>query len=159
MMRKAQLQTLEPILIVIFLALILGLVLLFSLRISDTSAQRDTISQGNRQDLALLGIVANLPEIACPRSETSKTYCIDEYKARAFNASMRDVRKRNVYFQLLGNTRISIQKIDGASDPLVIYQMINDTSDVRTSFAYSTIHDPVTDLRSFAIVRIERGVR
>ena len=155
---KGQLQVMEPIIIVVFLALILGILLMFYLRIADTEHAQDVRVHENAQDLAVLQRMARLPEIACPKSETGQTYCIDLYKARAFTRSMENPRARASYFPVFGAARITVHiiEVSGETSNFTIYNTLNATANVRPSITYTTVYDPVHDTRQFAMVMIER---
>lgn len=156
--RRGQLQVMEPIVIVVFLALILGILLMFYLRIAGTEQAQEVRVHENVQDLAVLQRMARLPEIACPKSETGQTYCIDLYKVRAFNQSMEDPRARTGYFPVFGAARITVRIIDVSGDTsnITIYNTLNATANVRPSITYTTVYDPVLDTRQFAMIMIER---
>jgi hypothetical protein len=154
----------EPILIVMFLALIIGLLLLFSLRIGDREVEVTATKEASKQDLLLLGRIANLPELSCPKSESAKTYCIDMFKAEAFRQLMKDDDvARSSYYPLLGASEIAVEWIDmdsnGASinKSMVLYDNLN-SSGVRPAVAYSTMYNPASPgaARMFATVTIYR---
>lgn len=155
---RGQLQVMEPIVVVVFLALILGILLMFYLRIASTEQAQEAGVYENVQDLAVLQRMARLPEIACPKSETGQTYCIDLYKAQAFNRSMENQRTRTGYFPLFGASRITLHIIDvsGGVRNITIYNTLTATANVRPSITYTTVYDPVSDTRQFAMIMIER---
>ena len=157
MRRRGQLQTLEPIIIVIILAVIIGMLLLFYVRISATQSRVDKQANAQQEDLASLARITTLPEISCPRSETVKTYCIDLLKARAFKDLMANPQLRSTYFSVLGASEISIETIDlqGAPSSMVLYDAL-EPGNVSASRTYFTGYDPVQDTRKFAIMVIKR---
>lgn len=164
MARVGQLQSMEPIIVMVFLAIIVGIMLIFYFRISDAQGAQDVRSQANVQDLAAIKRLAALPEIACPRPETAQAYCIDKYKALAFAAAMENSRLRQEYYPLFGQSRINITIITlqpRGQEQLTIYDSLGDASRVRTSVMYTTVYDPSADQsageRKFAMVTFERG--
>jgi hypothetical protein len=153
-MRRGQLSTLEPVLIVIFLVIIVGILLLFSTALIGDRSANDKLLLASDADLRLLKRITHMPELSCPSSETGETYCIDLYKAAAF--ANQDVKS---YRSLFGPTRITVQYLDLDTgqweQPIVLY---NDAGqDVRASQTFSTVFDPLTQTRHFALISVERA--
>jgi hypothetical protein len=159
MSKRAQLQSLEPIVVVIFLAMIIGIMLVFYLRIGDAEGTKEQSVQENRKDLDLLKRMSRLPEISCPEAETGQTYCVDLYKAEAFGEAMESQRTKTSYYPLFGSVRITLHVIDaeyGAVDEVVIYDSINATAYVRPSVTYVSVYDPSDGTRKFGMIFMER---
>lgn len=164
--RRGQLQAMEPIIIVIVLAIIIGLVLLYYVRINAYETKTDTANYQAKEDLAMLGRLTTLPELACPRSETVKTYCIDLLKAQAFASMMGDARSgpsnRVYYSPVLGATNITLRWYDLSkpsgqmAQQLTIYSNLRDSTRVRTTTTYFTAFEPVNRTRQFAMLIVER---
>lgn len=156
-MRRGQLQTLEPIIIVMVLALIAGLSLLFYLRITEGQEMQQTREFRMQEDVATLGRIANLPELSCNRAETANTYCIDVYKARTFGEFLRtNHQARTYYYALFGATNITLQIISGGTtEQIALYENLNNTFVTQTR-TYFTVQDPTTGSREFAVLIIER---
>lgn len=164
--RRGQLQAMEPIIIVIVLAIIIGLVLLYYVRINAYETKTDTANYQAKEDLAMLGRLTTLPELACPRSETVKTYCIDLLKAQAFASTMGDIRNgpanRVYYSPVLGATNITLRWYDLSkpagqmAQQLTIYSNLRDSTRVRTTTTYFTAFEPVNGTRQFAMLIVER---
>ena len=154
-MRKAQVQALEPIVIVIFLALLLGIALVFYFRISGGQVRQDESLVRSQENAQLLATVTRLPELSCT-SDTRN--CIDLYKAQAFAASVTDPRQRLFYYALFGTANISIQWVElSGKKELQLYNALQ-SENIRASRTYFTIQDPVTGHRHFATMTIEQQV-
>ncbi len=162
MRRRAQLQTLEPIIIVVILALIVGVVLLFVVRAGGAQDKASARAIDEREAIAMLRKVTSLPELSCPLSETVRTFCIDGAKAQAFARLAADPQERLAYYPLLGSSRINLTWADlsaGTTRSLLLYDGLGNASDVSQSATYFTVYDPVQDARLFATLTIERGAR
>ena len=148
-MKRGQLQTLEPIIIVIVLVLIAALVLMAFVRLTDASTPLD-----NSEAVAVLERVSTMPELSCPVIETAGTYCIDLAKVEAFSRIMRDEDNRIAYQPVFGFTQITLEVV--GDDPILLYDMIDPEADVRAGTTYFTVHDPLTDTRRFATITVRR---
>jgi hypothetical protein len=159
-MRRAQLQTLEPIVIVIILTLIVSIGLLFYFRASSDITTRDQLQVGALQDLETLSALSRMPELVCTADVTRNTNCIDTEKAKAFAQLLRSDRGRNDYYPLLGSTSITITWIDLSSgeSQLLLYNATDlNRSSVTPTRTYFTMYDPLTRTKEFAVMDILRG--
>lgn len=157
--RRGQLQAMEPIIIVIVLAIIIGIVMLFYTRISAQENRAGTTRYQAREDIAMLGRLTTMPELACPRSETVKTYCIDIGKATAFAAMMNDPKERIYYNPFLGATNLTLKWYDMQQDKmnsLALYNNLRDPERITTTTTYFTVFEPVNSTRQFAMLIVER---
>jgi hypothetical protein len=154
---RGQLQSMEPIIIVIVLAIIAGLSLLFYVRISGGQQNEEIRAAHAQEDVATLGRIVNLPEFSCSRSATTNTYCIDKYKAQAFgNYTAKNTAARLYYYGFFGAANVTLQVVEnGALHQIPLYANLkNDyVTQTRTFF---TVLDPLTGERQFAILIIER---
>lgn len=160
-MKKAQLQTLEPILIVIVLVMIAGIGLLFYVQFAEVDSADAVRSYESREALALLQRITTLPELSCGMAETAGTYCIDEKKAWAFGQIMQNQRMALEYQPIFGFSNITLFWIDAGSAGEVhkvkLYSQMNSTR-YQIARTYFTVYDPVGDIRKFAMVEIAREV-
>jgi hypothetical protein len=155
-MSKGQLQTLEPIIIVMMLALLVGLGLLFYIRINHAGTQQARSVAGAQEDFTTLARIVELPELACSSGATAKEYCIDLYKAKAFAASTQNNEQRAYYYTFFGASRITLEYIDDPMpEPIVLYENLKDTHVIQTRTFFAVL-DPVTNERKFAVLKIER---
>jgi hypothetical protein len=160
MNRKAQLQTLEPILIVIVLAIIAGAALMFFLRFSERQSIVDARAFDREEDLAAVKRVTAMPELSCPRDVSAGTYCIDLGKAVAFSelSQRRDVAM--LYRPMFGDAVLVLSWIDldtGTLANLTLYNQSLNTSQTSQSRTYGTVFDPLTGERHFATLTIRRS--
>ncbi|MDD9953874.1 MAG: hypothetical protein OXR66_06075 [Candidatus Woesearchaeota archaeon] len=151
-MKRAQFQTLEPILVIIIIVLLAGVGLLFFVNVSKTSVAHDISTLHERHLTAALDRMTTLPELSCPKSETENTYCIDLYKARVFAT-----QDHIPYYALFGPTKITLRWLDGTAKELVLYDALQ-SGQVRAATTYFTIYDPLTDERLFAMLTVQRDV-
>ncbi len=156
-MRKGQLQTLEPILIIIFLAIIAGIGMLFWIGFVESDAKDSAAAYESREALALLQRITTLPEFSCALSETRGTYCIDLEKAKVFQSMMADERLALQYTPILGFSNITLEIVDfsGANQKLVLNSRLN-SERYQIMRTYFTVHDPVEDTRGFGVLTIVR---
>jgi len=149
-MKKGQLQTLEPIVIVIVLVLIAAIVLMLFVKLNDTSPSFDS-----REALNVLQRVSTMPELSCPAIETAGTHCIDLGKARAFSRTVDEI----FYQPVFGFTSITLEVVEeNKLEEILLYDATVPDANVRASTTYFTVHDPVTDTRKFAMLTIRREV-
>lgn len=151
---RGQLQTLEPILITIFLALIIGILLLVYVRISGSRGTDLQSVQESQDDVATLARIATLPELKCSNAFEN---CIDKQKAIAFSQIAAGPGKV-FYHPMFGDVNITISWIDlqtGATGGKTLYDSLNSTN-VKTTVTYFTIYNPVTNARQFATLMITR---
>jgi hypothetical protein len=149
----------EPIIIVIMLAIIFGMALLFYARISGTQQKTEASHYQAEEDLDTLDRLTTMPELSCPRSETVKTYCIDRLKAEAFAGMLDNGGNRIYYTPLLGDTSITLiwyDLNDDALHSLPIYNNLKDSTRVKATRTYFTVFDPITGTRQFAMLNVER---
>jgi hypothetical protein len=156
-MKKGQLQTMEPIIIVIVLVIIIGICLLFYSRISNSQEDQQIRTAKAKEDTATLKRIANLPEFSCGRSTSTNTYCIDKYKAEAFgNFTASSAQARIYYYGFFGAANVTLQIIEnGNLRSIPLYYNLNSTYVTQTR-TYFTVFDPVMQHRQFAILIIER---
>jgi hypothetical protein len=159
--RRGQLQALEPILVVIFLAIIIGLVLLYYVQITTVEGTRDQRRYQAQEDLALLGRITTLPELSCPRSETVKTYCLDLFKAQAFATLTAQPETKAYYYPVFGSANVTLYWLDlkyGAErlQSLRLYSSIGNSTNVKPTTTYFTAYEPVDGTRQFAMLVVER---
>lgn len=152
-MRRAQLQTLEPVIIIVFLGILFAIGLIFFVRLGGS----DVTIVNEREALATLSAVTTLPELSCASSVSSDTYCLDLYKARSFAEMNRD--DPLYYFPLLGAAEITLSYVDlrtGLQQDIVLYDTVNPNSTVIGSSTFFTVHDSVREERHFAMLTIRR---
>lgn len=156
-MRRGQLQSLEPVMVVIILAIIGIVGGMFYFSIAERGAQEDALLLDEQEDLAVLKRIAAAPELACPADITTGTYCIDLYKARAFSDLMAQDRHRVRYHPFFGDTQITVEWLDLPSrQSLALYNGTNAT-DLRATRTYFVVYDPVDGRRHFATLLIRRA--
>lgn len=160
MNRRAQLQTLEPILIVMVLAIIASIGLVWFMRVSESSAAFDDRVFDTAQDLAMAKRIGGLPEISCPRDISAGTYCVDLEKAKAFSRAVSDQDTALMYRSLLGDSKIVLSWIDlrsGEMNNVTLYDMLpSDAVDISGSITYGSVYDPVSGERYFGMVALRR---
>jgi|GEM_PF-6148969 len=162
--KKGQLNTMEPIIIVIVLALIAGLGLLFYTRINDTQQTTAVSTMNAQQDVALLSTLARMPELACSRAETSDTKCIDLGKASAFaEILITDQKIKNEYYPIFGASKVMITYVDSfdvgmPSRSVTVYDALDDESRVRPTRTYFALYNPGDERMMFATLVVERRV-
>jgi hypothetical protein len=156
-MKKAQLQAMEPIIIVIVLAVIIGVGLLFYTRINDNQQREDRIVAYQQEDLVLLSRIARMPELSCSNDE-SLTNCIDAEKAKAFATVLRTERGRLHYYSFFGDANVTITSFDletGTLDTQEIYGGL-DAESYTPIVMYFTLYDPKTDISKMATLTVLR---
>ena len=164
-MKKGQFQTLEPVIIVIILVFIIGVMLMFYMRISKVEGDKTATTLRAQEDLTMREMITQLPELRCTESETSGTYCIDLFKAAEFKSLMTDDEQQILYYSLFGDAKITLHKIDltdntpTLSSGIILYNALtNEEGNINTKYVYFTAHEPIEDKRLFAMVKIERQI-
>ncbi len=164
--RRAQLQTMEPIMIVIVLSIIAGIALLFYVRLSSGEARAELRTTQSAEDIQVLGAVARMPELLCPNTESVQVNCIDYEKAIAFAESSKSIDNKIYYNPFFGNANITLFWIEstGAPDGYTIQSkqlfdtMVN-RNKTRTSITYFSLYKPIEDRRYVAWMQIERELQ
>lgn len=165
--RRAQLQAMEPIMIVIVLAIIAGIVLLFYVRLSTGEARAETRTAQAVEDVQILGAVARMPELLCPDTESVQVNCIDYEKAKVFAKSSQSTENKVYYNPFFGNANITLYWIESVHDAdgnvNVQSQQLFDTmvnrNKTKTSITYFTLYKPIEDRRYMAWMQIEREIQ
>lgn len=159
-MRRGQLQTLEPILIVIVLSVLFGVGLLFFVKLQAHDPMKAVTSE--REATALLKKITTLPELSCPTSETVQTYCLDLVKAQMFSEMLGNAGNASFYFPLFGRSSVTLEWYDlsygdeAIVEQLELYNALLEGADVAMSTTYFTVYDPVADQRYFASIMVRR---
>jgi hypothetical protein len=157
MARRAQLQALEPIFIVIILAIVMGIGLLFYVRIADSQERQDSSAQAQQEDLATLARISRMPELSCS-ADASLTNCIDVHKAEAFSRLLANDQAKLYYYPYLGDKNITITWLDlasGVTTTLRLYGgMQSDTYTATTT--YFTVYESVNSTAKLATLTILR---
>jgi hypothetical protein len=166
--RRGQLQAMEPIIITIILVLIIGVALIFYVRINYHEVASDSASFSQEEDLALLSRISSMPELSCPAVDGVPKNCIDLEKARQFQRLTRNDRTRSYYNPVLGATNITIETVDlavttagsagEALDTINIYQNMQSENRVVVR-TYAVVFDPASRTNRFATIIIERERR
>ncbi len=164
--RRAQLQAMEPIMIVIVLAIIAGISLLFYVRLSSGETRAQIRTTESIEDVQILGAVARMPELLCPDTESVQVNCIDYEKAKIFSQSSKLPENKIYYNPFFGNANITlywIESISGSNDVTIQSQQLFDTmvnrNKTKTSITYFTLYKPIEDRRYMAWMQIEREVQ
>lgn len=157
-MRRGQLQTLEPVVIVIFLGVILALGLIFFMRISDSDSARQQSLADERYAVAIMRTVTTMPELACSRAETVQTFCIDTEKAYAFAEFTSSLNNGLEYFPLFGSSTLELEWQESTGLVKVVLYNASAGGNALASSTYFTVHDPITDTRRFATLTVLRDV-
>jgi hypothetical protein len=152
-MRRGQLQAMEPIIIVVILILIFSIAGVFFFRAGEREQATDARLLQDKNDAALLARMAWLPELSCGTG----TNCIDRYKLEAFAALLHNQTVRTSYYQIFGQTQVSVTwiELEGQQQTVILYDNFKG-EDVATTRTYFTIYDPATNTRNFAIMTIKR---
>lgn len=162
MKSRGQLQTLEPILIVMVLAIIASIGLVWFMRVSESQASFDDRIFDTAKDLAMAKRIASLPEISCPKDISAGTYCVDLAKADAFSELASDRDALLLYYSLLGETQIHLSWIDlssGELHNLSLYDFLPpESTDISGSVTYGSVYDPLTGERHFGMITLRRAV-
>lgn len=155
--RRGQLETLEPILIVIMLVLIAGIGLLFYVNISAGEYRGDLARIDDAQAIAIMQRATSMPELSCALSETAGTFCLDKYKVLAFSSIAREEQARIYYQDVFGTSSVRIGWLEaGSEEKVVLYNITTGNGSITTMHTYFTLHDPVADERYFAVMTIAR---
>ena len=150
-------QTLEPVIIVIMLAIIIGIGLLFYARISASQQHQTGVALQYQEDLATLSRLSHMPELSVPAGADCSN-CIDIYKAAEFSELLKGERNRTVYYPVFGPTAIMIDYLELSGNKLnhlVLYNNTN-TGFAKVTRTYFTMYEPVNRTRQFAMLTIAR---
>jgi hypothetical protein len=160
--RRAQLNTLEPIIITILIVIILGVTLLFFVRINRGEALERVETLKDQEDTATLSRMTHLPELACSQDVSAGTNCIDLEKARAFQTKFNgDAAVRQRYAYVFGtNSEVTIDVIDinggyGAVEKIMFVTGTVGT-EAKATTTYFVVHDPSIQKNRFAVMTIRR---
>jgi hypothetical protein len=174
----------EPIIIIIFIAIIAAIGVLLFARMGSNADATDRANVQSVQDLARITALANMPELRCT-SDVTLAGCLDEQKVAALAQLMREnAQARVMYAAIFGETNITVDVLDmsaregtpstsapgagesagelagevlsGGFTRYTLYAAAGDGS-VRPTSTYMSVYDPRTGQRRFAIVTVWRG--
>lgn len=159
--RHGQLQAMEPIIIVMVIAVIIGIVLVFYFRITTVSSGISSQRLQSQEDVLSMIRIARMPELLCPGSISGDTNCIDLEKAKAFSAILRNQTYKTYYHPILGNANITIFWLDGdmKTHQMQLYSDIpSNSTHTSASLTYFTVYDPIAEVNDLAWVMIQKEV-
>lgn len=161
-LRRGQMQTLEPIIIVITITLLLLVGGAYFLRASQGADDQRASARQEAEDLALLERVTTLPEISCSGVSSAGRLCVDREKAIAFSSTiLANESLRIAYFPLFGRTDLSLRVVslneDVARD-ISIYDAADNATTIRATRTFVSVLDPATGTLGIGSLEIRRAV-
>ncbi len=161
--RRGQIQTMEPIIITIFLILILlagGAYFLHAF--SGQQEQRAEAVQA-ADDLALLERLTTLPELSCGGTTNAGPLCVDARKARLFAGMLAaNDSLRIAYYPVFGSTNITLRTVDittgNAQDFTISDASRNGSARVRSTRTFVTVLDPSDGDVGFGMLEVRRSI-
>lgn len=154
-MKKAQIQSMESIvvLIIVTIMLVIGIIFFSNFQGQDSERMLDQERELNAVSVALQMI--NLEELRCSTATIRTERCVDKLKLNAFVGISNS--NYDFYFDKFGNTNISIQLIHPKleEEKIHIYSYTgNFTSASIHTFIPLTVFDPINNVRHFAIMEV-----
>ena len=159
---KGQSQTMEPIITIVILAVLAAIGIIFFMRVGDTQQNVEIARVEELQSIEVLKLVTTMPELSCPKSVTTDTYCIDLYKAISFARLMNDGQNRIYYQPLFGTSRVTLTYIhipSGDKDTIELFNLIAKDSNLRATSTHFTVYDPILKEKKMAILTVQRESR
>ena len=159
--KKAQIHMMETIgvLVIFFIIIVLSLVFYFKVN-KNTSDQLGDEFKGLERIKLAQQFAVSLPELQCSEYGIIDSACIDEYMLESAIPTF-ELYKNTYYFNLFGYSKITVSRIypilpltndwsiyDRRGDP-------NQRPQISRSYFPMTLYNPVTGMRSFAIMTIE----
>lgn len=159
--RRGQMQTMEPIIVVITITILLLVGGAYFLRASQGAEGDRTASRQGAEDLALLERVTTLPEIACAGVSSAGRLCVDKEKVRVFSAVLASNETlRVMYFPLFGRTNVSLRIVDvedGVATGYPLYMAMDNASTIRATRTFVSVLDPATGTLGIGSLEIRRA--
>lgn len=159
-MKRAQLQSMETILVAIVLILILLFAMFFFSRISDANAQ-DTQQKFRFDEVQNTAhILSALPELSCPLEGGEARICIDKIKLSILSQALNDPthalysdQLRLRYVELFGNTVITVQTLYPQPESIVLFNATS-ANNLLTQSLPVNIYNATTNSLEFGIVTV-----
>lgn len=156
-MKKAQIQGMETIMVVIIITIIIIVAIQFGTKQKTIDIQNmaQEIDYLNAQRIAIQ--ISNLEELKCNTDSTISTTCIDKYKILAIqNLTQDDLEIYINYYDQFQNTQITIKTIfPEESTEITIYDYNDTINKTKATTQIPTlIWDPITNTNEFGIIEV-----
>lgn len=159
--KKAQVQSMQTIIIAVFMFIIIAVALLFYFKVSKTHSTKKIEEVRVLKGLELVNRWQKLPELACPSFGAELNPCIDMEKAEAFKNFINSFRDAKAFYSsLLGNVKITINKIypGEEKEEIEIFNNILEGEDVMVFHIPITVYSSLENKKFFGIISIEMEV-
>jgi len=151
--KKAQIQTMETILVLFVFFILLALAMIFYVAYSNSQSERNLINTMDILSGELALTVSNLPELHSSQQGVGGINNLDSYKIQAlYNVISSDEDARLVYISRFGESKIIIKEIYPSQKNWTVYDNSPENTEeidfVRPFFIPITIHEPSDNLNS-----------
>ena len=120
--RKGQIQLFETIAVLLIFFIIVGISISFYFFLTKAGAQREHIRALELSAITTAQKVSTLPELDCIQVGVHVEKCFDELKIKAFQDAIAEQPSQDFYFETLGYSKLSVQKIFPISEtPIKLY--------------------------------------
>lgn len=160
-MKKAQIQNMESISVMIIIAIliILGIVFGFSQKTTEIEIQQKEVNEIDATSIAITA--AGLKEIKCSSTVQSGNICLDYYRLKAMDSLMDPdtLEVYRYYFGLFKKSHITVNIISPnptPDSPIEMYSY-DDPANYNTTSSYFPVivYNPVTKINYFSIMEIQ----
>lgn len=152
--KKAQLQTMQTVLILVFVFFILAIAFIFIV-----AQQKNVVKDKLNEQLILIELkksqIANyLPEIQCSSNAVMIEDCFDRIALKQF---FDKTNSSNYYLELLGNIKLSVSEYENGNwTTIMIYDNPKETYDSKRLIKMGVvIFDPITNKKIPGVMNLE----
>lgn len=156
LLRKAQSQLLEVILVMIILVVLVTVVITAISYTSKTAAVQEQLQRRQATAETIVTTLRTRTELRCPAHITQTALCIDAHRANHLSDFLEDNETvQSTYFDLLGPTTLTINPVYPPADNQTLYNATDPdatTLAVRTPITY---YNATTRTKHYATLRIQ----
>jgi len=154
-MKRAQVQSLETIAVLVVFFILIGAGLVFYYRMQAQSLQEEASEQATLKAISISQLVSFLPELECSRNGIPEENCIDSIKLEKAAPIINS--KKDYYYDIFQNSKIVLEQVYPNKQSFNLYDYplpANKlTSETKVPIPIA-IYNPLTDLYGFGVLRI-----
>ena len=163
--KRGQIQLFETIAVLLVFFIIVGLSISFYFFISKQGSKKEHQRALELSAITTAQKVSTLPELDCIQVGVHLEKCFDELKIKAFQDTVAGKPVQDFYFDTLGYSRLSLQKIYPRSSPAItLYDKppLTDASNplamanisIEKTFLPINTYDPLSKTYGFAVLEV-----
>ena len=160
MLKKAQIEIGETIVVIFILMILIVFGLVFYYQFQSSSFQQTKQRFGGLKTIELAQVVSNMPEFQCSNLKIAEVSCIDEVKAQQFSnyLSLPDNKAFFYCREILGTSKIEIQLVYPADlssvEPhrIKVYDNSRGLKNAEPTFIPINLYNPIQKTYRFALL-------